>query len=195
MRHLTPSTPCRQLAGDSGRSPWRTPVRNPVACATFLCLLAACSAPDDGRMQDTAPSAAPARGQAAGNGPAPAAQGDGAAADAPAAPAPIAEMRTEPFDGATIPTRFHGLYAAQGACESSGETSRLLIAADAVQFHESRGRVLRARGEGDALVVTLALAGEGETWERDYRFGLADGGQGLVDADSGLVRLRCAKAG
>lgn len=144
-------------------------------------------------MQDTPPAAAPTRAQPAGARPVTAAQGEGPAADASAGRGTVADMRAEAFDGARIPARFHGMYATQGACARPGEASRLLIAADAVQFHESRGRVLRARGEGDALVVTLALAGEGETWERDYRFGLADGRQRLVDADSGLVRLRCAK--
>jgi hypothetical protein len=104
------------------------------------------------------------------------------AADAPAAAA---------FDGTTIPARFHGVYAAEGGCANAGDESRLVILGDTVRFHESRGPVRRAHGSGDTLQVSVELSGEGQTRTTGYRFRREDDGRRLVDAEGGMVRMRC----
>ena len=100
------------------------------------------------------------------------------------------------FDGTTIPPRCHGVYAAEGRCDATGDESRLVVQADTVRFHESSGSVVRARGEGDALTVALTLTGEGQTREAEYAFRREDDGRRLVDTTNGMTRIRCdEKAG
>jgi hypothetical protein len=110
-------------------------------------------------------------------------------------PPPDAAAPAE-YDGANIPARFHGVYAAEGRCGSVGDETRLAVTGDRVSFHESTGRVTRARGVGDSLDVTLELTGEGQTRIADYRFRREEGGRHLVDAAGGMTRVRCEeKAG
>lgn len=100
------------------------------------------------------------------------------------------------FEGAMIPARFHGVYAAEGRCGDAGDESRLEITSTRVGFHESSGPVLRASGEGNALTVVLRLSGEGDTRRAEYRFRREDEGRRLVDPAGGMARVRCAeKAG
>lgn len=166
-------------------------MRRLIAGAILALATAACSAPeDDGGTRPAGASvdaSAPATRDAT---PPPAA--DGAQPAPPVATSAADAAAPASFDGATIPARFHGVYASRGACDRADE-SRLAITADAIRFHESLGRVLRARGEGDALEARLAMQGEGEAWERDVRFRLEQDGARLVDADGGMVRLRCPR--
>lgn len=189
-------------------------MRNRPACLVALlsCGIAACSAPSPGgspRPADPAPRAAsasphaPATGMQAGDG---AAATAGATPDGPASTADPATPAIDPatsdtisradaaapaeFDRTTVPARFHGPYAASGRCGVVGDESRLDITADAVHFHESHGRVQRAKGTGNVVEVQLQLSGEGEVRDASYAFRLEDGGR-LVDTRNAITRVRC----
>lgn len=145
------------------------------------------SQPGEPSRASTAAAPTPATATASSPAEAPAASPPGAAGDAPA---------PSGFDGATIPARFHGVYAAEGRCGAAGDESRLVVGAGTVRFHESSGSVVRARGDGDALRVALTLTGEGETREAEYAFRREDDGRRLVDTANGMTRIRCdEKAG
>ena len=95
-------------------------------------------------------------------------------------------------DTATVPARFHGNWASDAAaCKVAGHESRLTIAADRIQFHESSGAVTSVASGGNDLTVTAQLSGEGETREATYRFRLSADGNTLTDAGGGMVRHRC----
>lgn len=168
---------------------------NARACivTVLACGLIACSGP----VPSPAESRATGERPAAAEPPAARTAGAGSPAAAPAATLPAA-TRTDAaapsaFDGAAIPARFHGIYATQGQCDRAGAEGGLVIEAGAVRFHESRGPVIRAHGDGDTLRVTLALSGEGETREADYAFRREADGARLVDTRNGMARVRCAR--
>lgn len=97
-----------------------------------------------------------------------------------------------PGDDGRVPERYQGAYAADAlACERPGDPTRLDIAGDAIAFHESSGRVLRAAADPGGLALTAALTGEGEAWEATYRFGLSADGRVLTDLHGGMARVRC----
>lgn len=158
---------------------------NTLAAAALSLVLAACS------------GGAPPPGDASGP-PAPA-DATAVAGDAPppvsGAPVPPASPDPLPaaFEGATIPARFHGVYSRDGECGDTRTDSRLVIQADTVAFHESRGRVLRAHGDGDSLNLVLSLAGEGQTRDAAYAFRREAGGEQLVDTENRMTRVRCAE--
>jgi hypothetical protein len=105
------------------------------------------------------------------------------------APAPTTPPPTE---ASSIPERFQGAWASdETACTTAGHESRLVVAADSLGFHESRGPVKEVTINGDDLTVVTQLTGEGETREATHHFNLADGGNRLTDRDSGMVRRRC----
>ncbi len=157
---------------------------NAFAVALSL-VLAACSggAPSPGDASGP-PGTADATAMA-GDAPAPVS----GAPTVPASPDPLPTA----FEGATIPARFHGVYSRDGECGDMGTDSRLVIHADTVVFHESRGRVLRAHGDGDSLKLVLSLAGEGQVREAAYAFRRAAAGEQLVDTENAMTRVRCAE--
>ena len=123
----------------------------------------------------------------------------GSALHAPADPGTMPSTASErpstpaaPGLPALVPARFQGTWAADAvACAAVGDPSRLVIAADALRFHESSGPLRNVSVNGDDLSLTAALTGEGETREASYRFTLSDGDTVLTDRDAGLVRRRC----
>ena len=173
-----------------------------LACLVplFVTGLVACSSPvpeprDAGAAQGVSGPSQNAR--AAGRTPATSVAAT--PAESPAVPPPDAGSdapASTGFDGATIPARFHGVYAAEGRCSAAGDESRLVVDADTVRFHESSGSVVRAYGDGDALTVALKLTGEGQAREAEYAFRREDEGRRLVDTANGMTRTRCdEKAG
>lgn len=114
----------------------------------------------------------------------------------PASPPPQTQPPPPPEAGASVPEAFRGRYATDAAaCARTGDESRLSIEADRIAFHESSGAVVAASGDGEELAITAKLSGEGETWERTYRFRLEDDGRALVDAEGGMRRVRCDAGG
>lgn len=91
-----------------------------------------------------------------------------------------------------VPKEFHGLWASDpDACADAGEPSRLRIAAGALEFHESAGRVTGVSPDGVDVHIEMDLTGEGTTREATYAFRLTDAGLVLVDVGSGFARQRC----
>lgn len=133
---------------------------------------------------------------------------DAGGGDPPAAvampPADASDPTTEPRDArdaraqaaatapATVPEAFVGRYAASpAACAGRGDESALGITASTLRFHEGSGEVVSAEVVGDDLLVVLDMAGEGERWQRGYRF-RRDGDGALLDVDGGIRRVRCS---
>ncbi|MBD2840849.1 hypothetical protein [Erythrobacter rubeus] len=82
-------------------------------------------------------------------------------------------------DSAMIPARYHGVWDFEGGtCE---RTSDLLmeISASEILFYESLGLVTATEPDGDDVIVTLDMEGEGETWTQQTRFSLVGEGDEL----------------
>lgn len=119
---------------------------------------------------------------------------------APTEPAPVASTSAAGVvrPRATIPAHFRGEWNLQlndcGGLQSDG---RLVITARELEFHESRGKVISARSDGDALTVSAEMSGDGEMWEETYRFRLSPDRQALLQPvshdDEGVRRLRCPR--
>lgn len=76
-----------------------------------------------------------------------------------------------------IPTRFHGVWDyVQGSCDPASDM-RMEISGSEILFYESIGKVTATEAEGAAVIVTLAMEGEGETWQQDTRFVLVGAGE------------------
>lgn len=100
----------------------------------------------------------------------------------------------------SVPERFRGVWDyVEGSCNPASDL-RVEIGENAFGFYESQGQVTDIRAEGaDAIVVTLAMGGEGETWTMKRRFTLDDGGRLIPSAVEGEERFepmplkRCRK--
>lgn len=117
----------------------------------------------------------------------------GSEADAPvedsaATPAPIPLEPAPGADGATteevlanrIPTRFQGVWDyVEGSCSPESDM-RMEIGGSEILFYESVGTVTEVAAEGEDVVVSLAMEGEGETWEQELRLALVGTGAGQV---------------
>ncbi|QYJ07794.1 hypothetical protein [Qipengyuania flava] len=81
----------------------------------------------------------------------------------------------------TIPEAFLGVWDyVEGTCAPESDL-RVEITPKAMQFYESYGEVTSIEVEGpDRITVTLAMAGEGETWEMERVFTLSDNGETLT---------------
>lgn len=117
----------------------------------------------------------------------------GSEAEAPADTAPAAEATAAPTDDSAddtgdagetvedalanrIPTRFQGVWDyVGGSCDPASDL-RMEISGSEILFYESIGQVTGVSGEGDEIVVTLAMEGEGETWEQATRLALVGEG-------------------
>ncbi|BDI61902.1 hypothetical protein MACH05_24620 [Qipengyuania nanhaisediminis] len=89
-----------------------------------------------------------------------------------------------------IPTRFHGVWDhVEGSCDAASDL-RMEISGNEILFYESIGTVTGAAPDGDAVIVTLAMEGEGETWEQKTRLALVGEGesQRLETSDGDLPR-------
>lgn len=81
-----------------------------------------------------------------------------------------------------IPTRFHGAWDyVQGTCDPASDL-RMEISGSEILFYEAVGMVTEVTPEGDRpngdVVVTLAMEGEGETWEQKTRLSLVQSRSG-----------------
>lgn len=136
-----------------------TPTLRYLATASLALSLAACgSEPTPQPAPSEPPAAAPA---------------------APEAPAgAIAETTL-------IPERMIGVWDYEkGTCDPASDM-RLAIGQDRFEFYESVGEVKAVRQDGEATVVDLAMAGEGETWDQSLRLVLKDGGERLHVTEPG----------
>ncbi len=95
------------------------------------------------------------------------------------------EGPTRARDLSEIPERFRGIWdRPEGSCEQYSNF-RVEIGAQEVAFYESTGEVQALRMEtDDALVVTLAMSGEGQSWEQTTRLKLSSDGERLSIEDS-----------
>ena len=75
-----------------------------------------------------------------------------------------------------IPTRFHGVWDyVEGTCALESDM-RMEVSGAEIMFYESIGTVTGVAAEGDDVVVTLAMEGEGDTWEQATRLSLTGEG-------------------
>jgi hypothetical protein len=98
---------------------------------------------------------------------------------------------------ATIPKQFRGSWAASAAhCAAASAESKLTLRETAVDFHESRGRVLAVATQGNTeLALLIEASGEGQSWLDARRFRLSEDRQTLTDVTGGrrqAVRVRCS---
>ena len=113
-------------------------------------------------------------------------------------PAPV-PAPAEPAQIVQVPAKFHGIWDyVKGTCNPASDM-RTEIAERGITFYESHGAVTALMVETpDAIVVDLAMAGEGEKWTMRRRFTLSSAGQTLtssgVDQDLGqpMPLTRCA---
>ncbi|MDP4574289.1 hypothetical protein Q9K02_03950 [Qipengyuania sp. G39] len=99
----------------------------------------------------------------------------------------------------TIPPRFRGVWDfVEGSCAPASDL-RIEIGEDSITFYESAGQLTGIEDSGTgSVIVTLAMEGEGETWEERRELVLEDGGARLLvldpaDPSAGrdLPRKRC----
>ena len=85
-----------------------------------------------------------------------------------------------------IPERFRGVWDyVEGSCNRNSDL-RMEISGDEILFYESIGRVADVEAEGDAVIVTLDMEGEGENWQEKTRFSLSQrDGQPILSASEG----------
>lgn len=90
-----------------------------------------------------------------------------------------------------IPTRFQGVWDyVEGTCAPESDL-RMEVSGSEILFYESVGTVTAVAPEGDDVVVTLAMEGEGETWEQQTRLALVGSGatQQLETSDGERPRI------
>lgn len=82
---------------------------------------------------------------------------------------------------AVVPERFRGVWdTAESGCEPNS-LMRLEIGERVVHFYESRGEVTDVESTGDgAIVVSLAMEGEGDKWTMKRRLTLSADGATLT---------------
>jgi hypothetical protein len=102
-------------------------------------------------------------------------------------------LTDEPARGvARIPAAFHGTWAADAeACAAVSHESRLTIRSDAVDFDETRGRLIEVTLSSPQLVaVRLQLTREGKTGPSKHQFKLSPDGRKLGEI-GGRLWMRC----
>lgn len=110
---------------------------------------------------------------------------------------PAGETVAESTDTAGVPAAMIGVWDyVAGSCDPASDL-RLEIAADHLLFYEAYGEIQSVAREGDDVTLTLAMEGEGETWEESLTYRLVDGGA-ILESDmpapmgEGLLqRKRC----
>lgn len=78
-----------------------------------------------------------------------------------------------------IPARFQGVWDYEGGTCDPASDMRMEISGDEILFYESIGRVTGVKAEGDDVVVSFDMEGEGETWQQATRFSLVGEGEAL----------------
>lgn len=108
------------------------------------------------------------------------------------APPPPSDAAPTASPSTVIPAEFQGEWNARpDACGSGMDDSRLRIAADELQFYESRGKVRDVAFPAPGRIAVAAdMSGEGQTWSETFAFALSQDGQTLTDAH-GFQRSRC----
>ena len=118
------------------------------------------------------------------------------AAATPAAPPPATTGAPD-----VVPAAFLGVWDYEkGSCNPASDL-RIEIGPKAVEFYEARGEITGVTVESpDAIVLALAMAGEGETWSMRTRYTLTDNGTRLIptsaDEDDGgepMPLTRCPR--
>lgn len=115
-------------------------------------------------------------------------------------PAPGITPAPSPGPAVAIPERFRGVWDnAKGNCNPASDL-RMEIGAVSIEFYESLGTVTNVTAESpNAIMVDLAMEGEGERWQRRNRYVLSDDGATLTPSEIGgapaaaIARKRCAK--
>lgn len=99
-------------------------------------------------------------------------------ADTTAVPTPAPSSETE---ANSVPAAFLGVWDyVKGTCDPASDL-RIEIKPQAIEFYESHGDITRVAVESpDAVVLDLAMEGEGETWTMQRRFTLSNGGETLT---------------
>lgn len=100
---------------------------------------------------------------------------------------------------AAIPARFVGVWdSQQGTCAAESDM-RMEIGGTSIRFYESVGTVTMVAKEGDDMLVSLDMSGEGETWKEVMRLSLSADGKTLETSDGDkpkiaddMPRKRCA---
>lgn len=117
------------------------------------------------------------------------------AAETPSAPAPA----TSAMAG-IVPAPFLGVWEyVKGTCDSASDL-RIEIKPNAIEFYESHGDITKVTVESpQAVVLDLAMDGEGETWTMSRRFILSKGGEtltptGMDDEDFEPMPLKRCKS-
>lgn len=102
-------------------------------------------------------------------------------ASAPAAATPAAPSPATPETPDTVPAAFLGVWDYEkGSCNPASDL-RIEIGPKAVEFYEARGEITGVTVESPAaIVLSLAMAGEGETWTMRTRYTLTDDGLRLI---------------
>jgi len=94
----------------------------------------------------------------------------------PASPEEAASDSVEATLANRIPTRFHGVWDyVEGTCALESDM-RMEVSGAEIMFYESIGTVTGVTAEGDDVVVSLAMEGEGDTWEQATRLSLTGEG-------------------
>ena len=84
----------------------------------------------------------------------------------------------------------------EGSC-APGSDLRMVVRPGSIGFYESRGEVTAVRRTREGLVVSLAMDGEGESWEEEFSLRLAGGRERLAVTSSSYpdrttMRKRCS---
>ena len=115
-----------------------------------------------------------------------------------ATPSPSASASPGDDTAAAIPPRFRGRWGLVSAdCDPRRDDNKglMTVAARQLRFYESRAVPAKIERAGpDALAVTLAFSGEGQTWSEIARLTLRQNGRVLVrtGAEGGPLRYtRC----
>lgn len=117
-----------------------------------------------------------------------------------ASPAPAGTPAATPApEIAMVPDRFQGIWDYEkGTCDPASDL-RVEIAERGITFYESHGAVTALRIESpEAIVVDLAMEGEGEKWTMQRRFTLSNSDRTLIPEATDGERLepmplkRCA---
>lgn len=118
--------------------------------------------------------------------PKPADEATAEATDSAAAPAPsgVAEPDGMDAESATpIPAKFAGVWdGVQGSCAAESDL-RMEIADKKITFYESSGIATKVEMEGEDVLVSLDMSGEGEVWKEVLRLSLSADGKTLETSD------------
>lgn len=97
-----------------------------------------------------------------------------------AEPLPAAAGDDETAQAANlIPASLHGVWDYEGGTCAPESDMRMEITGDEILFYESIGKVTAVAADAEDTIVTLAMEGEGETWEQSTRFALTGEGDDL----------------